>query len=69
MTLMLASVVDAAEAELALKDGADIIDFADPRRSPLGAVPIEVLAKSAEAIARRRRASAPTTCARSFPTT
>ena len=58
MTLMLASVVDAAEAELALKGGADIIDFADPRRGALGAVPIETLAKGAEAIGRRRRVSA-----------
>src|SRR5271157_4811319 len=58
MTLMLASVVDAAEAELALKGGADIIDFADPRRGALGAVPIEAVAKGAEAIGRRRRVSA-----------
>ena len=58
MTLMLASVVDAAEAEFALRGGADIIDFADPRRGGLGAVPIEVLAKGAEAIGKRRRVSA-----------
>ncbi len=58
MTLMLASVVDAAEAELALKGGADIIDFADPLRGALGAVPIEALATGAEAIGRRLRVSA-----------
>ncbi len=58
MTLMLASVVDAAEAELALKGGADIIDFADPGAGALGALPVESIAKSFEATGKRGRASA-----------
>ncbi|MFY9969741.1 MAG: (5-formylfuran-3-yl)methyl phosphate synthase, partial [Roseiarcus sp.] len=58
MTLMLASVVDAAEAELALKGGADIIDFADPGAGALGALLVESIAKSFEATGKRGRASA-----------
>ena len=58
MTLMLASVVDAAEAELALQGGADVIDFADPRSSSLGALPVEVVAKGVAAIGKRRPVSA-----------
>jgi dihydroneopterin aldolase len=58
MTLMLASVVDAAEAELALKGGADIIDFGDPGAGALGALPVEAIGKGVEAIGQRRRVSA-----------
>jgi dihydroneopterin aldolase len=58
MTLMLASVVDAAEAALVLQGGADIIDFADPAQGPLGAVPVETIRKGVEAIGGRRRISA-----------
>ena len=58
MTLMLASVVDAAEAELALKGGADVIDFADPGAGALGALPIEAIRNGVEAIGKRRRVSA-----------
>ena len=58
MTLMLASVVDAAEAALVLQGGADIIDFADPAQGPLGAVPFETIRKGVEAIGGRRRISA-----------
>ena len=58
MTLMLASVVDAAEAALVLEGGADIIDFADPAQGPLGAVPFETIRKGVEAIGGRRRISA-----------
>jgi dihydroneopterin aldolase len=57
MTLMLASVVDAAEAELALKGGADVIDFADPGAGALGALSIEAIGKGVEAIGKRRRVS------------
>jgi dihydroneopterin aldolase len=39
---MLASVLNAEEAEIAMTLGADIIDLKDPRRGSLGAVPIEV---------------------------
>ncbi len=38
MTLMLASVADAAEAEIAIIEGADIIDLKDPSQGPLGAL-------------------------------
>jgi (5-formylfuran-3-yl)methyl phosphate synthase len=58
MTLMLASVGDAAEAELALAGGADIIDFADPRQAALGAVPFEAAAMAVAKIAGRRPISA-----------
>jgi dihydroneopterin aldolase len=58
MTLMLASVVNAAEAELALKGGADIIDFADPSGGALGAVAIEAVMKGVQAIGGGGRISA-----------
>ena len=38
MTLMLASVADAAEAEIALIEGADILDLKNPADGPLGAL-------------------------------
>ena len=41
MTLFLASVRDAAEAEIALLAGADIIDLKDPAQGALGAVDLE----------------------------
>ena len=40
MTLMLASVADVVEAEIALVEGADIIDLKDPSQGPLGALPL-----------------------------
>src|SRR5271165_609043 len=58
MTLMLASVVDAAEAELALKGGADIIDFADPRRGALGSVPVETISAAVARLGKDRVISA-----------
>ena len=58
MTLMLASVVDAAEAELVCRGGADIVDFADPRAGPLGALPVEAIANGVEAIGGRARIAA-----------
>ena len=58
MTLMLASVVDAAEAALVLQGGADIIDFVDPSQGPLGAVPFETIRKGVAVIGGRRRISA-----------
>ena len=58
MTLMLASVVDAAEAELALKGGADIIDFADPRRGALGPVPVETISAAVARLGKDRAISA-----------
>src|SRR5271166_2977415 len=58
MTLMLASVVDAAEAELALTGGADIIDFADPRTGALGAVPVETISAAVARLGKDRAISA-----------
>ena len=58
MTLMLATVVDAAEALIVLEGGADIIDFADPSRGPLAAAPFETIRKGVEAIGGRARISA-----------
>ncbi len=58
MTLMLASVVDSSESELVLRDGADIVDFADASAGTLGALPIEAIARGVAAIAGRRPVSA-----------
>ncbi len=41
MTRMLASVANAAEADVVLRHGADVIDLKDPGRGALGAVPLE----------------------------
>lgn len=58
MTLMLASVADAAEAEVALIEGADILDLKDPAAAPLGALdPASIRAVTA-AIGKRRPVSA-----------
>jgi (5-formylfuran-3-yl)methyl phosphate synthase len=58
MTRMLASVADAAEAEVVLQLGADIIDLKDARRGALGAVPLDVAREALAAVARRRETSA-----------
>jgi dihydroneopterin aldolase len=58
MTRMLASVADAAEADVVLELGADVIDLKDPRRGALGAVPLDIAREALAAIARRREASA-----------
>jgi len=58
MTLMLASVANAAEAEIALQFGADIVDLKDPSRGALGAVSLDDARAAIQAIARRRRISA-----------
>jgi (5-formylfuran-3-yl)methyl phosphate synthase len=57
MTRMLASVADAAEAEVVLQLGADVIDLKDPRRGALGAVPLDAAREALAAIARRRETS------------
>ena len=49
MTLMLASILDAAEARMARDRGADILDFSDPRRGPLSAVAVETIAAAVAA--------------------
>jgi (5-formylfuran-3-yl)methyl phosphate synthase len=58
MTLMLASVADAAEAEIALVEGADIIDLKDPADAPLGAVAPAGVRSVVEIVGRQRPVSA-----------
>ena len=58
MTQMLASVADAAEAEVALRFGADIIDLKDASSGSLGAVPLETAKAAVAFIARRHETSA-----------
>lgn len=50
MTRLLASVVDLQEARLALAGGADIVDFKDPRRGALGALPVAAVAECVAAL-------------------
>jgi (5-formylfuran-3-yl)methyl phosphate synthase len=57
MTLMLASVTGIAEAEVALRHGADIIDLKDAG-SPFGAVTPAVITATVDWLARRRLVSA-----------
>ena len=58
MTRMLASVADAAEAEVVLQLGADVIDLKDARRGALGAVPLDVARGAIAAVGRRGETSA-----------
>ena len=58
MTRMLASVVNAAEADVVLRLGADVIDLKDPGRGALGAVPLETARETIRAVAKRRETSA-----------
>jgi (5-formylfuran-3-yl)methyl phosphate synthase len=58
MTGLLASVTSAAEAELAMAGGADIIDLKDPQAGALGALPSSVIRDAVQAIAGRRPVSA-----------
>ena len=58
MTLMLASVLSADEAEIALRHGADVIDLKDPRAGALGALDLEAAGRAIVAVARRRSVSA-----------
>ena len=58
MTRMLASVTGAAEAEIALAGGADIIDLKDPARGALGAVTPDVIRATLAAVGHRRPVSA-----------
>src|SRR5262249_35582953 len=60
MTLFLASVTDAAEAEIALAHGVDIIDFKHPARGALGALDTDEVRAGVGAIAGRRPVSAVT---------
>ena len=58
MTRMLASVADAAEADVVLQLGADVVDLKDARRGALGAVPLDTAREAIAAVARRRETSA-----------
>jgi uncharacterized protein (UPF0264 family) len=58
MIRLLASVKDADEADIALLGGADVIDFKDPARGALGALPAEVIASGVGRVARRAPTSA-----------
>ncbi len=58
MTRMLASVANAAEADVVLRHGADVIDLRDPGRGALGAVPLETALDTIRSVARRRETSA-----------
>src|SRR5262249_61791459 len=58
MTLFLASVRDAAEAEVALACGADIIDLKDPSRGALGAVSLDAIAATVRSVGGRAPVSA-----------
>ncbi len=58
MTLMLASVTGVAEARVAVRHGADIIDLKDPAQGALGAVPIERIHATVNLIGDRRPVSA-----------
>ena len=58
MTGFLASVISAAEAEMALAAGADIIDLKDPRGGALGALPPSAIRGAMLAVAGRRTVSA-----------
>jgi (5-formylfuran-3-yl)methyl phosphate synthase len=58
MTRMLASVADAAEAEVVLQLGADVVDLKDARRGALGAVPLDAAREAIAVVARRSETSA-----------
>jgi uncharacterized protein (UPF0264 family) len=58
MTGFLASVTSAAEAEIVLAAGADIIDLKDPHSGALGALPASTIREAVCAVAGRRTVSA-----------
>jgi len=58
MTLMLASVTSASEAEIALAGGADLIDLKDPLQGAFGALPLATVKEAVIRIAGRRPVSA-----------
>ncbi len=60
MTLFLASVADADEAEIAVEHGADIIDLKDASKGALGALAPDAVRAAARAVAGRRPVSAVT---------
>lgn len=58
MTRVLASATSAAEAQIALAGGADIIDLKDPASGALGALPPWQIADAVQTVAGRRPVSA-----------
>ena len=58
MTRFLASVRDAAEAEMAIGAGADIIDLKDPGNGALGALDAQTIATCVRSVAKRAPVSA-----------
>ena len=58
MTRMLASVSGAAEADLVVQLGADVVDLKDARRGALGAVPLDAAREAVAAVAGRCETSA-----------
>src|SRR4051812_31977513 len=60
MTLLLASVNGPAEAEIAVAQGADIVDLKDTSKGAFGAVAPDVVRATAKAVAGRRPVSAVT---------
>jgi FolB domain-containing protein len=58
MTLLLASVTGAEEAEIALEQGADIIDLKDASKGALRALPADTIRTSVAVVAGRRPVSA-----------
>ena len=58
MTLMLASVRSQEEAEIALAQGADIIDCKEPTHGALAALPLNIVHDIVESIKGRRPVSA-----------
>lgn len=58
MNGLLASVRSVAEADLALRGGADIVDLKEPRQGALGALPPETIRQAVAAVGGRRPVSA-----------
>lgn len=58
MTKMLASVVDATEAEIVISGGVDIVDLKNPSAGALGALPTETIRQVVESVGGRRPTSA-----------
>ena len=58
MTRMLASVADAAEADVVVQFGADIIDLKDASRGALGAVSLDIAREAIAVVAGRSQTSA-----------
>ncbi|VFU09619.1 Dihydroneopterin aldolase [Methylocella tundrae] len=58
MTLMLASVINRAEAEAALTSGVDIIDLKDPAKGALGPLDLGAAAEIVAAVGKRKQISA-----------